>query len=72
MPTKTVLLRMVRTGALNAGGNSLHLILAVELHFFKFDFFQEVFRTEVGSFEDFLEFRFQLLVLLGQTPVVGV
>jgi hypothetical protein len=50
------LLRVVSPRALDAGGNPLHFVLAVELHFFQFDFFQEVFRTVVGSFEDSLQF----------------
>src|SRR5262249_58130158 len=36
------LLRM-RAGAVETGGNPLHFILTVQLHFFELDFFQQVF-----------------------------
>jgi len=52
--------------------NPLHLILAVEFHLFQLDFFQEVFRIQVGRLGDLLQFRFVLLVLLGQTLILGV
>jgi hypothetical protein len=50
----------------------LHLILAVELHFFEFYFFEKVFRTKVGRTEDSSKFRFIVLVLFEQTPIVSV
>ena len=40
--------------------------------FLEFYFFEKVFRTEVGRFEDFLKFRFVVLVLFEQTPIVSV
>jgi hypothetical protein len=59
-------------GPLDAQGNPLHLILAVEFHFFQLDFFQEVFRIQVGCFGDSLQFCFVPSVLLGQTLILGV
>jgi len=45
-----VVLRCARSGSgglrarkMDPRRNSLHLVLALELHFFKFDFFQEIF-----------------------------
>ena len=58
--------------ALDTQSDPLHLIFAVELHFLEFYFFEKVFRTEVGRFEDFLKFRFVVLVLFKQTPIVSV
>ena len=57
---------------LDTQSDPLHLILAVELHFLEFDFFEKVFRTEVGRFEDFLKFCFVVLVLFEQTPIISV
>src|SRR6266571_399105 len=50
----------------------LHLILAVELQLLQLDFFQEVFRIQVGRLGDFLKFCFVLPVLLCQTLILGV
>src|SRR5258706_13756728 len=58
--------------AYNTRGNPLHLVLAVELQFLQFDFFQEVFRIQVGPLGDFLEFCSVLPVLLCQTLILGV
>ena len=58
--------------ALDTQSDSLHLILAVELHFLEFYFFEKVFRTEVGRLEDSLKFCFVVLVLFKQTPVISV
>jgi hypothetical protein len=66
------LLRVMCPGPLDAQGNPLHLILAVELHLFQLDFFHEVFRIQVGSFGDSLQFCFVLLMLFGQTLILGV
>src|SRR6266852_5503304 len=68
---RTALLRM-GAGALYTGGNPLHFILAVELHFLELDFFQQVFRIQVGSCGEFLKFCFVLGVLLCQTLILGV
>ncbi len=65
------LLRM-RAGAMDARGNPLHFILAVEFHFLELDFFQQVFRIQVGSCGEFLKFCFVLGVLLCQTLILGV
>jgi hypothetical protein len=59
-------------GLLDSQGNPLHLILAVELHLFQLDFFQEVFRIQVGCFGDSLQFCFVLSMLFGQTLIIGV
>jgi hypothetical protein len=59
-------------GSLDAQGNPLHLIFAVELHLFQLDFFQEVFRIQVGGLGDSLQFCFVLLMLFCQTLIVGV
>jgi hypothetical protein len=58
--------------AYNTRGNPLHLIFAVELQFLQFDFFQEVFRIQVGRLGDFLKFCIVLPVLLCQTLILGV
>src|SRR6266850_6341087 len=71
-PAIKSLLGVVGTTAYDTRGNPLHLILAVELHLLQFDFFQEVFRIQVGRFGDFLQFCFILLVLLCQTLILGV
>jgi hypothetical protein len=57
---------------LRAGGNPLHLIFAVQLHFLELDFFLEVFRIEVGIRGEFLEFGFVPGMLLGKTLILGV
>jgi len=57
---------------LDTQGDPLHLIFAVELHFFEFYFFEKVFRTEVCRVEDSSKFRFIMLVLFEQTPIVSV
>ena len=56
----------------DAGGDSLHLILAVQLHLLELYFFQEVFRAEVGIRGEFLKLCCVLCVLLGQTLIFGV
>src|SRR5579871_3554257 len=65
-------LRVSSARALDTQSDPLHLILTVELHFLEFYFFEKVFRTEVGRAEDSLQFRFVVLVLFEQTPVVSV
>jgi hypothetical protein len=65
-------LRVGSARALDTQSDPLHLILAVELHFLEFYFFEKVFRTEVCRGEDFLKFRFVVLVLFEQTPIVSV
>jgi hypothetical protein len=57
---------------LDTQGNPLHLIFTVELQLLQLDFFQEVFRTEVGSYGDSSKFCFVFRVLLGQTLILGV
>src|SRR5713101_3763612 len=66
------LLGITGARAYDTRGNPLHFILAVELHLLQLDFFQEVFRIQVGRLGDLLQFRFVLLVLLGQTLILGV
>jgi hypothetical protein len=66
------LLRSSGAGAVNAGGDALHLVLAVELHFLELNFLQEIFGAEVRVGFDFLEFLFVSNVFLGQTLIVGV
>jgi hypothetical protein len=66
------LLGGVSARPMHAGGDPLHLIFTVELHFLELDFFQEVFRVEVGIRGKFLEFGFVLGMLLGQTLILGV
>jgi hypothetical protein len=58
--------------AYNTRGNPLHLIFAVELQLFQLDFFQEVFRIQVGRLGDSLKFCIILPVLLCQTLILGV
>jgi hypothetical protein len=65
-------MRLLSARVLDARGNPLHLILAVQLHFLELDFFQEVFRTKVGCFGESLEFCIVFRVLLGQTLILGV
>src|SRR5260370_41606679 len=65
----TSLLAVTGTRAHDTRGNSLPLILAVELHLFQLDFFQEVFRIQVGRLGDFLKFCFVLPVMLCQTLI---
>src|SRR5215471_6900118 len=55
---------VLRARALDTRCNPLHFVFAVELQLFQLDFFEEVFRTEVGFFEDALQLRFVLLMLL--------
>jgi hypothetical protein len=62
----------MRPGVLDTRGDPIHLVLAVELHFFELYFLQEVFRTKVGSGGEFLELCIVLGVLLGQTLIFGV
>src|SRR5947207_5016844 len=64
------LLRVCGASALHPRSNPLHLVLAVQLHLLKFDFFQEVFGTEVGPSGEFLKFCLVFRVLLGQTLVL--
>src|SRR6266478_6561765 len=71
-PAINSLLGGIGPHAYNTRGNPLHLILAVELQLLQLDFFQEVFRIQVGRLGDFLKFRFVLLVLLCQTLILGV
>src|SRR5216684_3365195 len=71
-PATTSSLAVTGTRAHDTRGNPLHLILAVELHLFQLDFFQEVFRIQVGRLGDFLKFCFVLPVLLCQTLILGV
>src|SRR2546425_7330066 len=71
-PAIKSLLAITGTRAYDTRGNPLHLILAVELHFLQLDFFQEVFRIQVGRLGDFLQFCFVLPVLLRQTLILGV
>jgi hypothetical protein len=66
------LLSRVCPGSLDTQGDPLHLILAMEFHLFQLDFFQEIFRTKVGCFGDFLQFCFVLLMLFCQTLILGV
>src|SRR2546430_2697434 len=66
------LLGVIGTRAYDTCANPLHLILAVELHLLQFDFFQEVFRIQVGRLGDSLQFCFVLPVLLCQTPSISV
>src|ERR1700674_189960 len=66
------LLGVIGARAYDTRGNPLHLILAVELHLFQLDFFQEIFGIQEGRFGNFLQFRFVLLVLLCQTLILGV
>src|SRR5437762_12556830 len=66
------LLGVIGTTACDTRSDPLHLILTVELHLLQFDFFQEVFRIQVGRFGDFLQFCFVLPVLLCQTLILGV
>jgi hypothetical protein len=44
----------------------------MKLEFFQPDFFDEVFGVEVGGLREFLEFGFVLLMLFGQTLILGV
>jgi hypothetical protein len=55
---------VLRAHALDTRCNPLHFVFAVELQLFQLDFFQEVFRTEVGLFEDALQLCVVLLMLL--------
>src|SRR5258708_6186854 len=71
-PAIKSLLAVTGTRAYDTRGNPLHLILAVELHLLQLDFFQEVFRIQVGRLGDFLQFCFVLPVLLCQTLILGV
>src|SRR2546425_5538162 len=71
-PAISSLLAVTGARAYDTRGNPLHLILAVELHFLQLDFFQEVFRIQVGRLGDFLQFCFVLPVLLCQTLILGV
>src|SRR6266851_9150944 len=71
-PAIKPLLGVTGARAYDTRGNPLHLILAVELHLLQFDFFQEVFRIQVGRLGDFLKFCFVLPVLLYQTLILGV
>src|SRR5439155_361411 len=71
-PARLSLLAVIGLRALDTRGNPLHLILAVELHLLQFDFFQEVFRIQVGRLGDLLQFCFVLLVLPCQTLILGV
>src|SRR5215467_12179685 len=66
------LLRVTSPLAQDPRSNTLHLIFAVELHFFQLNLFQEVFRIQVRGFGDSLEFCFVLPVLLCQTLILGV
>jgi hypothetical protein len=66
------LLRVLRPHAVDTRGNPLHLVFAVQFHLLELDFFEEVFRTEVGGPGDSLQLDIVLLVLLGQTLVFGV
>jgi hypothetical protein len=66
------LLRVLRPRAVDTLGYPLHLVFAVELHFFELDFFDEVFGVEVGGPGDALQFCFVLLVLFRQTLIFGV
>src|SRR6266852_5198665 len=71
-PAIKPLLSVIGTRAYDTCGDPLHLILAVELHLLQLDFFQEVFRIQVGRVGDFLQFCFVLPVLLCQTLILGV
>src|SRR5579864_5643510 len=62
----------VRLSAVNARGDPLHLVFAVQFHFLEFYFFQQVFGIQVGSCGEFLQFCFVLGVLLCQTLILGV
>src|SRR5580693_5162992 len=62
-PAIKSLLAVTGTRAYDTRGNSLHLILAVEFHLLQLNFFQEVFRIQVGRLGDFLKFCFVLPVL---------
>jgi hypothetical protein len=66
------LLRVSSTRTVEVRSNALHFILYVKLEFLKPDFFDEVFGVEVGRLREFLEFCFVLLMLLGQTLILGV
>jgi len=58
--------------AMDARGNPLHLVFAVQLHFLELDFLQEVFGAEVRVGFDLREFLFVFGVLFGQTLIFGV
>src|SRR6516162_4455447 len=63
---------VLRARALDTRSNPFHFILAVQFQLFQLDLFQEVFRTEVGFFEDSLQLCVVLLMLLKQTLIIGV
>src|SRR5258708_12456767 len=69
-PAIKSLLRVIGPRSYDTRGNPLHLILAVELHFLQLDFFQEVFRIQVGRFGAFLEFCFLFPVLLSHPLIL--
>jgi hypothetical protein len=50
----------------------LHLVFYAKFEFFKPDFFEEVFRTEVRREGQALEFCFVLRVLFGQLLIFGI
>src|SRR5260370_41215910 len=62
----------VSARAMDARGNTLHLVFAVQLHFLELDFFQQFFRIQVGCCGEFLKFCFVLGLLLCQTLILGV
>jgi len=55
---------VLRARALDTRGDLLHFVLAVELKLFEFYFFEKVFRTKVGFFEDALQLFVVLVMLL--------
>src|SRR6267143_2285382 len=71
-PAIKSLLAVTGARAYDTRGNPLHLIFTVELHLLQLDFFQEVFRIQVGRLGDSLQFCFVLPVLLCQTLILGV